>query len=391
MNTSVLTHGSLFSGIGGFDLAARWAGFENKFHCEWNPFGQQVLQHHFPESESYEDITKTNFNKWGGQITILSGGFPCQPFSLAGKRKGADDDRYLWPQMLRAIKEIRPLWVIGENVAGIATMVQPGKVIGVESQTSLFETDDSETTIEEQEYVIETVCSDLEHLGYTVQPMLIPACAVGAPHRRDRVWFIARLQGVTTNTDSCSDLREPGGHEEESSEEWISERNSVRESDEPSRVRESFTDTGSNRHRRGSMRPKSNIAEEWTVDCNEERDRNGVRSETERCSTAFAHTDSIRFIRREYEDRPEASVLQQSQGRDTRPFTDRKSGNAWQEFPTQPPVYAGDDGIPRQLSGRPLSGSKWRQESVKACGNAIVPQVAYEIFKVIYDIETGRI
>src|SRR5690554_4395820 len=92
-----LSHGSLFSGIGGFDLAAEWMGWENLFHCEWNDFGKQVLQYYWPNATSYDDITKTDFTIWRGKIDILTGGFPCQPYSVAGKRKGTEDDRHLWP------------------------------------------------------------------------------------------------------------------------------------------------------------------------------------------------------------------------------------------------------------------------------------------------------
>lgn len=90
-----LTHGSLFSGIGGFDLAAKWAGFQNIFHADNNDFCRQTLEHQFPNSDSYADITTTDFSKYRDRITVLTGGFPCQPFSLTGKRKGAADDRYL--------------------------------------------------------------------------------------------------------------------------------------------------------------------------------------------------------------------------------------------------------------------------------------------------------
>ena len=186
----MFTHGSLFSGIGGFDLAAEWMGWHNAFHCEINEFCTKILNYHFPDAEHYTDITRTDFSKWRGRIDVLSGGFPCQPFSLAGQRKGADDNRYLWPHMLRAIHEIRPDWVIGENVAGILTMVQPGQETEVGSQSTLF--GESEPVFKRrQQYVVETICRDLEREGYSVQPVLIPACAVGAPHRRDRVWFIA--------------------------------------------------------------------------------------------------------------------------------------------------------------------------------------------------------
>jgi hypothetical protein len=114
-----MTHASLFSGIGGFDLAAEWMRWENIFHCEWNPFGQKVLAHHFPNSKSYNDITKTDFTIHAGAIDVLTGGFPCQPYSLAGKQLGKEDERHLWPEMLRTIEEVKPTWVVGENVLGI--------------------------------------------------------------------------------------------------------------------------------------------------------------------------------------------------------------------------------------------------------------------------------
>jgi len=160
-----MTHGSLFSGIGGFDLAAQWMGWENVFHCEWNEFGQKVLKHYWPKSISYGDITKTDFTIYRGRIDILTGGFPCQPYSSAGKRLGKADDRHLWPEMLRAIREIQPRWIVGENVRGL-TNWNGG-------------------------LVFDEVQSDLEAQGYEVTPFLLPACAVDAPHRRDRIWFVA--------------------------------------------------------------------------------------------------------------------------------------------------------------------------------------------------------
>ena len=161
-----MKHGSLFSGIGGFDLAAEWMGWDNLFHCEWNEFGQKLLKYYWPGADSYTDITKTDITKYANTIDSLTGGFPCQPFSLAGKRKGTDDERYLWHEMLRAICEIKPKIVIAENVFGI-TNIDGG-------------------------LVFEQVCLDLEAKGYEVQPFIIPACAKNAPHRRDRCWFIAQ-------------------------------------------------------------------------------------------------------------------------------------------------------------------------------------------------------
>ena len=114
-----MKHGSLFSGIGGFDLAAEWMGWENKFHCEWNNFGQKVLHHYWPKAKQYTDITKSDFMEWRGQIEIITGGFPCQPYSSAGKRLGKEDERHLWPEMLRVIREVQPRWIVGENVLGL--------------------------------------------------------------------------------------------------------------------------------------------------------------------------------------------------------------------------------------------------------------------------------
>ena len=114
-----MTHASLFSGIGGFDLAAEWAGWTNAFNCEIDPFCRTILKYHFPNAKQYEDIRTADFTIWKDRIDVLTGGFPCQPFSLAGKWRGTEDDRYLWPAMLDVIRTVRPRWVVGENVYGI--------------------------------------------------------------------------------------------------------------------------------------------------------------------------------------------------------------------------------------------------------------------------------
>ena len=149
-----MTHASLFSGIGGFDLAAEWAGWTNVFNCEIDPFCRKVLKYHFPKAAQYEDIRTTDFTVWRDRIDVLTGGFPCQPFSVAGNRKGTGDDRYLWPEMLGAVREIRPRWIVGENVPGI-----------VDWSDGL---------------VFEQVCSDMENEGYEVQPfVLLKICVKG--------------------------------------------------------------------------------------------------------------------------------------------------------------------------------------------------------------------
>jgi DNA (cytosine-5)-methyltransferase 1 len=160
-----MRHGSLFSGIGGFDLAAEWMGWENIFHCEWNPFGQQVLKYYWPKAISYHDITKTDFTIHRGTIDILTGGFPCQPHSLAGKQHGTKDKRYLWPHMLRCIQEVKPKWVVGENVYGLINQADGA--------------------------IFENICTDLEAEGYEVFSYIIPAYSIGAYHQRDRIWIVA--------------------------------------------------------------------------------------------------------------------------------------------------------------------------------------------------------
>lgn len=164
------THLGLFEGIGGFSLAARWMGWHTKAWCEWNEFGQKVLRHHFPEAIGHGDITKTDFTPYANTIDILTGGDPCQPHSLAGKRKGKEDERYLWPEYKRCIKEVRPRWVVNENV--------PGSI---------------------SNGVLDEKISDLEAVGYTWwPPFVIPASSVGANHARERVWLVAytNLQGL---------------------------------------------------------------------------------------------------------------------------------------------------------------------------------------------------
>ena len=166
-----LTHLSLFSGIGGLDLAAEMAGFRMVGQCEWADCPTKVLEKHWPDVPRWRDIRTLkgeSFHEKTGlrTVDVISGGFPCQPFSVAGKRRGKEDDRYLWPEMLRVISELRPAWVVGENVAGIVNMA------------------------------LDQVYADLENEGYSVQAFIIPACAVGAPHRRDRCAIIANRYGA---------------------------------------------------------------------------------------------------------------------------------------------------------------------------------------------------
>jgi DNA (cytosine-5)-methyltransferase 1 len=296
-----MRHGSLFSGIGGFDLASEWMGWENVFHCEWMEFPRKVLEYYWPEADSHIDICKTDFKKYANTIDILTGGFPCQPFSLAGKRKGTDDERYLWGEMLRAIQEIKPTWVIAENVFGI-TNIDGG-------------------------LVFEQVCLDLEAEGYEVQPFIIPAAAKNAPHRRDRCWFIA------TDT-KCIRLEH---------------------SKEAGNIRECKTKT---------QRERSKFTKPFET--------NGINGNA-------ADTDSARVQGRPINTGTMQKIRQGRKGFEKI----RNNGHfaSWHNFPTQSPVCGGDDGLPTELDG--ITFSKWRKESIKGYGNAIVPQIAYELFKII--------
>lgn len=156
-----MNHLDLFSGIGGFALAARWAGINTVAFCEIEPFAQKVLKKNFPSVPVFPDICKLKRSSINGTVDIITGGFPCQPFSVAGKKRGTEDDRDLWPEMFRIIKEFKPTWVIGENVANFVGMA------------------------------FERTKTDLESEGYEVQPLIIPACGLNAPHKRDRVWVLA--------------------------------------------------------------------------------------------------------------------------------------------------------------------------------------------------------
>jgi DNA (cytosine-5)-methyltransferase 1 len=164
-----MNHLGLFEGIGGFSLAARWAGWETLAWCEWDKNCQRVLKYHFPNAIPHDDITKTDFTRYAGQIDVLTGGFPCQPYSIAGKRLGTADDRHLWPEMLRAIREIGPTWVVGENVAGIS-------ILG-----------GGET--------LRRIENDLENIGYEVEVFDIPAYCAGLQTMERHLWIVAKADG----------------------------------------------------------------------------------------------------------------------------------------------------------------------------------------------------
>lgn len=341
-----LTHGSLFSGIGGPEIAAEIMGWKNVFHCEINPFGRKILDYWFPNSKSYEDITKTDFTEWRGKINVLTGGFPCQPFSCAGQRKGADDDRYLWPEMLRAIREIQPDWVVGENVAGILSMVQPSSETPLGSEETLFGEDNRKRILHRQEYVVETVCNDLEREGYSVQPIVIPACAVGAPHRRDRVFFIAHRadagsEGMQREWEN--NILSGGTAPDTDSHRWRDGKNqqvTIAERKGTANIgtfREDGASSDSQCQGSGQIykEVQSEQSDGHSFDSNGNK-RNVAYSSSEGLSTLRFPT-SIEKKKRENEDgcsvQPAGNVRRTS-------FAER-----WENFPTQSPVCSRDDGI----------------------------------------------
>ena len=257
-----MRHLDLFSGIGGFALAARWMGWETIQFVEIDKFCQKVLTKNSPNVPIHGDIKTFDGSILRGTVDILTGGFPCQPFSTAGQRKGKEDDRYLWPEMLRIIHEIKPTWIVGENVAGIESMA------------------------------LNEVLSSLEGEGYNTETYIIPACALNAPHRRDRFWIVAH---------SCSN-----------GQQWNQTN------------KEGFEHNG---RRPTFCEPQPYVS-----------------------FRTFTYTNGERL-----------------QGYDKLP------GQKWENFPTQSPIRSGDDGIPSGLV----------RSAVHGAGNAIVPQVAFEIFKAI--------
>jgi DNA (cytosine-5)-methyltransferase 1 len=322
-----MRHGSLFSGIGGFDLASEWMGWENVFHCECNPFGQKVLKHYWPNSISYNDITKTDFSIHRGAIDILTGGFPCQPYSAAGKRLGKEDERHLWPEMLRAIREIQPRWIVGENVLGLVNW--NGGMVFEEVQT------------------------DLEAEGYEVQPYVLPAAAVGAAHRRDRVWFVAystsarageNFGGLRSVFDRCNTREENATS--------ITNPSSDGFNDKPTTTNNII---GQDNIESGTQRERTikGLGDERTASNTENKWRGKLRNEMQKARSQ--QSDEL--------------------------FKCEHTISNWHNFPTVSPICSRDDGLSKRLDG--ITFPKWRNESIKAGGNAIVPQVVFQIFKAI--------
>jgi DNA (cytosine-5)-methyltransferase 1 len=274
--------GHLFNGIGGFALAASWMGWENVFHCEIDIFCNRVMKKNFPDSRELGDIKKQDFNGYLHTVELLTGGFPCQPYSTTGKRVGTEDSRHLWPEMLRAIREIRPIWVVGENVRGLTNW--NGGMVFDEVQAAM------------------------EAEGYEVLPFLLPAAGVGGPHERYRIWFIA-------HADKVGQL-------------------------EYSKIQE-----------KNNTKLVEGMEERYGLDA---LHAGGIVADT---------NESIKK-RRDYQERKEKTELELGR------YVTCSSGY-WENFPTKPGIRGRNDGIPNWV------------DRIGALGNAIVPQVALQIFKAI--------
>ena len=337
----MLTHLSLFSGIGGIDIAAEWAGFTTVGQCEFADYPYKILKKHWPDVPKWRDIrdlTGGDFYERTGckTVDVISGGFPCQPFSVAGKQKGEGDDRYLWPEMLRVITEIKPAWIIGENVPGII------KIAG------------------------KTVCEDLERAGYTVTVFDFEAAAVGAPHRRERVFFVGHAEH--DGRYGTAELRS-------------NEATGYRWKEKPEKARESEGTSGSldvsgiQRSTFGSKRTMENtgrsLRERSVVGKSNEKkaeNRNADIFERPGCTSGadVANTDKQRLQRRERKELPKCT------GKWAAWKSSCKGAEQWK---SEPDV------------GRVANGVPHRVDRLKCLGNAVVPQQVYPILQAIAAIE----
>ncbi|ARS41938.1 hypothetical protein CA265_20680 [Sphingobacteriaceae bacterium GW460-11-11-14-LB5] len=342
----MLKHGSLFIGIGGFDIAASWVGWQNVFSCEKHPFCRQLLHYYWPNTAHYDDIFQFSAAQYHRSIDIISGGFPCQPFSQSGRRKGTQDDRYLFPQTVRIIKEARPKWIVLENVSGLFSILEPGSLSKVEiKEVELFCEDldqvPNRTIIRLQRRVIASIISEIRAAGYLLPQLkdgtpvilCVPAAGVGAPHARNRVWFVAHADGLGDNLDKGNNPDGQGGHAAEI------------EKKRKGKWRADFADGFS------GLPYDKGILETWSEQCG-------------RIASFFPGQAA-----------PGASA------------TGGFGIPNWENWPTQSAFCSGDDGFSPGLDG--ITFPKWREESIRAYGNAIVPQVALDIFRTIASIEAA--
>lgn len=350
---------SLFAGVGGLDIAGSEYG-ETVAFVEWEEFPMMVLKKRFKNAEFHGNIDTFDGTKYAGTIDIVFGGFPCQPFSVAGKQTGTADHRYKWPQMLRVIQEVGPRWVIAENVFGLLNW--------------------------NNGMVLDTVLTDLENAGYeTLPPFVLPAAAVNAPHRRDRVWIVAYSDSFRRTGRNMQQRNKHNGlHGTED-----------RQSD--SKGNDSNT-------------PRTNTTEQFTGCCGAEFTADTTGERFQRWQIRRKYKRYIRFKR--FGKTPNATHTHRlrlrrkiNRIRKSRIINQPLPSGNWQYFPTQSPICDGNDGVRARLvrylrrSGTGLftekeidaivqkTISRVRKDAIKAGGNAVVWQLAKQIFNVIERID----
>lgn len=318
-----MTHASLFSGIGGFDLAAEWAGFDNIFQVEKDKFCQKVLSKNFPNTEKYKDIFDFNGKIYNGKIDVISGGFPCQPFSIAGKRKGSQDDRYLWDEMFRVITEVLPTWIIAENVGGLLTI--------------------------EEGLVLEKCFTDLESANYQTQAFIVPAISKNAPHRRDRVWIVANRMHPNGGKHGGSIPKKEGNL-------WRDNKSSISA---------------------GLYKTLSNTENTNGIGGRGRGENSGQILE---CETTEIQVKGSNWENGNTTD-THSKRLQGGRSTDYSSKYHRGQSKGWEQnwYEVATEFCRVDDGIPNRV------------DRLKSLGNAIVPQVAYEIFMGIREISLTKL
>ena len=414
-----LTHLSLFTGIGGLDLAAETAGFQTVGQCEWADYPTKILEHHWPEIPRWRDVrtlTRESFYERTGlrTVDILSGGFPCQPFSTAGKRRGREDDRYLWPEMLRVITELKPTWIIGENVAGIINMA------------------------------LDTVLADLESQSYEARTIVLPACGVNAPHKRYRCAIVAHTCGKGLQGSQQHGASAEGGQAQ--SRRSAGQRGEAVAYADCRTMRDDLQDRGeavgkinSSLNTSVAGRTKKTLANahgDWELQPSRERPK--IRDGTGHSGQTLPDPNPIRCDLRGHQrqgiQRPDPTCHEADSSGKTVPDSHDRSGamqrdgqlptaqgagGGWHDlsrgtpeygggerWTTEPGMGGGHDGLPHWMDsvragwadgswelGIPRITGKIpdRANRLKCLGNAVVPAQFYPIFKAIFDIEKGRI